>query len=486
MSTICKVENLRLKYPGNEGLVFKDFTLSINQGEKVLLIGPSGCGKSTLLQVMAGIIPQSYEIPMKAETIQTPESWGYIFQDPDSQFCMPYADEELAFVLENLNVQPEAMQQRIHELLKSVGLPFDDIHQEINGMSGGMKQRLAIASALALDPEVLFLDEPTAMLDQEGTEDIWKTILNAAADKTMVIVEHRLEHVWDLVDRVIMLGNDGTVAAEGPPASILRHHKETMREQGIWYPEAWSDYLSGKKKQTNSPETIEVISLNEFRGFYGKEERISVPHALVMKGDWISVIGKNGAGKSTLLHSLMKLIPTKGKYTINGKAAGKTDDLTHAITFVFQNPEHQFVSHTVYDEIGYTLRIRGEAEEDVKERVEEMLDMFHLNGCRSQHPYQLSMGQKRRLSVAAAIVSQPDIVLLDEPTFGQDAKNTFAILEMMEHWRKQGTTILMITHEPEIIENYSTRVWKIENGELVKEKDVQLNLTDPSGVKFHA
>ncbi|RDI39910.1 ABC transporter ATP-binding protein [Falsibacillus pallidus] len=485
MSTICKVENLRLKYPGNEGLVFKDFTLPINQGEKVLLIGPSGCGKSTLLQVMAGIIPHSYEIPMKAETIQTPESWGYIFQDPDSQFCMPYADEELAFVLENLNVQPETMQQRIHELLNSVGLSLNDIHHEINSMSGGMKQRLAIASALALEPEVLFLDEPTAMLDQQGTEDIWKTIHNAAVGKTMVIVEHRLEHVWDLVDRVIMLSDDGTIAAEGPPHSLLLDHKETMMEQGIWYPGAWSDYLSEKEKSSHLPANKEVISLNEFRGFYGKEERISIPHASVMKGDWISIIGKNGAGKSTLLHSLMKLIPTKGKYMINGKAAGKTDDLTQDITFVFQNPEHQFVSHTVYDEIAYTLRVRGEAEEEVKERVEEMLDMFHLNGCRSQHPYQLSMGQKRRLSVAAAIVSQPGIVLLDEPTFGQDAKNTFAILEMMEHWRRQGTTIMMITHEPEIIENYSTKVWEIKDGELVKE-DVHLNLIDPSEVIYHA
>ncbi|MFZ2674670.1 MAG: ABC transporter ATP-binding protein, partial [Trichococcus flocculiformis] len=153
------VEKLKLKFPGDAELLFRDLSFSVAEGEKVLLLGPSGCGKSTLLQVLSGLIPQSIEVPMKAEKLVTPASWGYVFQDPDSQFCMPYVDEELAFVLENLAVPREEMAAKIDFALRQVGLELADSHIPIESLSGGMKQRLAIASVLVLDPEVLFLDE---------------------------------------------------------------------------------------------------------------------------------------------------------------------------------------------------------------------------------------------------------------------------------------------------------------------------------------
>ena len=470
MNIISQVKNLRLKYPGHEGLLFKDLNFSIRKGEKVLLIGPSGCGKSTLLQVLSGIVPHSYEIPMKANAILCPESWGYIFQDPDSQFCMPYADEELAFVLENLQVPREQMGTRIHGLMKMVGLDSEEVHREIQTFSGGMKQRLAIASALALEPEVLFLDEPTAMLDPEGTESIWNTIKTAASDQTLVIVEHKLDQVWDLVDRVVMLDSNGSIIADDSPQSILLNNHQELQKHGIWYPGAWEDYLQKRQKEEKASEDTEILTLQDFRGFHGKKEGIFIESTTVKKAEWIGITGKNGAGKSTLLHSLMKLIPTSGQYKINGVAATKTARLADEVTFVFQNPEFQFVSHTVYDEIAYTLRVKGYPENEVQEKVEEMLGLFQLSPFRDQHPYQLSMGQKRRLSVAAAVVNQPKVILLDEPTFGQDAKNTFAILEMIEYWRQHGTTILMVTHENQVLQHFVTRVWEIEDGKLVKDE----------------
>jgi energy-coupling factor transporter ATP-binding protein EcfA2 len=203
MSEGMSVTNLRLKYPGDDApLIFQGVSFSIERGEKVLLLGPSGCGKSTLLQVLSGIVPDMIELPLKADEIRRPSRWGYVFQDPDTQFCMPYIDEEIAFVLENQEVPREDMPARIRYYLDLVGLHVPDAHTLISTLSQGMKQRLAIASVLALEPEVLFLDEPTALLDDEGTKQVWDTIRAISGDKTLLIVEHKISGMLDLLDRL--------------------------------------------------------------------------------------------------------------------------------------------------------------------------------------------------------------------------------------------------------------------------------------------
>jgi len=472
MTTIANVEKLRLKFPGVESLLFKDLSLTFSKGEKVLIVGPSGSGKSTLLQVLTGLIPNAVEIPMKAEHVQIPKSWGFLFQDPDSQFCMPYVDEEIAFVLENLQVPREKMKDFIQHYLKQVGLKFEDIHTNIQTLSGGMKQRLAIASVLALEPDVLFLDEPTAMLDPEGTKEVWNTIKHIGEDKTLIIVEHKIEHIIDIVERVIILSDQGEVIADGQKDEIFKKYKHVLIDQGIWYPGVWDDYISNASKEDydnvrNSSK--ESISLTNFSGYRGKKKKIEVNQLSVCPGEWITVLGENGAGKSTLLHSLMNLIKTKGSYHIFEKDHKKVKNLTDYVTFVFQNPEFQFVTDSVYDEIAYSLRLDNWDENLVSERVNELLDFYSLVERKDNHPYQLSMGQKRRLSVAAAIVKEQPILLLDEPTFGQDAKNTFAILEQLEVWRAKGTTIIMVTHDLEIVNHFATRVWEVKEGLLISD-----------------
>ncbi|MCT2534269.1 ATP-binding cassette domain-containing protein [Aquibacillus koreensis] len=473
MTTITSVRNLRLKFPGAESLLFRDFSLSFRKGEKVLIIGPSGSGKSTLLQVLTGLIPNSIEVPIKAEKIQVPSSWGFLFQDPDTQFCMPFVDEELAFVLENLQVPQEKMRDRMLHYLKQVGLHLEDIHTNINKLSGGMKQRLAIASVLALEPEVLFLDEPTAMLDPDGTKEVWDTIKSIGEDKTLIIVEHQIDHIVAFVDRVILLNDQGSIVADGPSETVFKENKQFLIDKGIWYPNVWKDYLASTNKKAPVKSVKEEdrpsLHVSKFVGFRGKEQKIAIDNACVYPGEWITVIGKNGAGKSTLLHALMQLVKSKGDYRIFEQKYQEIDTFTNFLTFVFQNPEFQFVTNSVYDEIAFTLRLEKWPEDRIVERVNKLIEIFHLRNVRENHPYQLSMGQKRRLSVAAAIVKEQPILLLDEPTFGQDAKNTFGMLEQLEQLREKGTIIIMVTHDLSIVEYFATRVWTISEGRLVED-----------------
>lgn len=476
MPIVSSFEKLRLKFPGTKELLFEDLSLSFEKGEKVLLLGPSGCGKSTLLQALSGLIPNSIEVPLKYADCTYPDSWGFVFQDPDSQFCMPYADEEIAFVLENLQVPREQMPQRISELLSLVGLDLKDPHARINTFSGGMKQRLAIASVLALDPEVLFFDEPTAMLDPEGTIAIWETVKRISADKTVIIVEHKIEHVIDFIDRIIVFDAAGTIIADGSPDEVFPSHQTEFEKYGIWFPGVWDQYQSTAVsiKTPDFPLKRKIV-LENFTGFRNKQTKLRIQHAEAVSGDWIAVTGKNGAGKSTLLLSLIQLLKTSGTYQVNGRSIHSNKDISSEAGFVFQNPELQFVTNTVFDELAISFRQTHASQETMEKKVAELLQLFHLTNQRELHPYQLSMGQKRRLSVATAIAKNPAILLLDEPTFGQDAKNTFAVLELLESYRLSGHIIIMATHDSHIIQHFATKVWNVVDGEVtVKEAEMAI------------
>lgn len=477
MDPQVSVNNLRLKFPGEADLIFRDLSISIATGEKVLLLGPSGCGKSTLLQVFSGLIPDSIEVPLKYETIKLPAYWGFVFQDPDTQFCMPFVDEELAFVLENLQTPREEMDNAITQALDTVGLGDLPIHTQIDDLSQGMKQRLALASVLLLDPDVLFLDEPSALLDPEGTDQIWESVKNVADDKTVIIVEHKIDKIADWVDRVILFNHHGEIIADGVPNTIFSTHKAELIEFGIWYPGVWDDYLASNsylalRENRKSPSLQDaVITLDDFSGYRGKKEMIHVPEAQVKQGAWLTIIGDNGAGKSTLLLALMQLLPTSGHYELNETLINydkKNKSIPNGISFVFQNPELQFITNSIFDELAFSYQLHDLSEAEIAEKVHELLVMFEINVNEKRHPFQLSTGQKRRLSVATAFAHGAKILLLDEPTFGQDAKNTFIMLEQLERLRVNGTTIIMVTHDESIVENFATDVWTISDGKLIQ------------------
>jgi energy-coupling factor transport system ATP-binding protein len=478
MDVCASVSGLRLKFAGSAALQFEDLSVELYVGQKVLLLGPSGCGKSTLLQVLTGLIPQAIEVPMKCDNIIIPTSWGYVFQDPDTQFCMPFADEEIAFVLENLGVPREDMPELIQRSLHEVGLPCEEPHMPIASMSQGMKQRLAIASVLALQPEVLFLDEPTSLLDPEGTRAVWDTIKAVGQDKTIIIVEHKIDEIIDFVDRVILFNIEGLIIADGAPEQIFACYRAELKRYGIWYPGVWEDYTESQAyatlgvKQSHESSllpkvgsTRELASLRDFVGYQGRREaKITAANVVLEAGEWITVVGYNGAGKSTLLQALMQLIPTSGDYHLLGHQVQSFKDVANIVAYVFQNPEMQFVANSVLDEAAFGYRNDGLP--DPIGRAKSLLAEFGLQGKLQLHPYQLSLGQKRRLSVATAMVKEQQMLLLDEPTFGQDAENTFAILEKLEAWRQQGTTVVMVTHDLEIVRHFATRVWLVEQGKL--------------------
>lgn len=479
---VVSVTGLRLKFPGEQEFVFKDFTFSVEKGEKVLLLGPSGCGKSTLLQVLGGLIPGVLEVPLKHTGIKVPASKGYVFQDPDTQFCMPYVDEELAFVMENRQVDRESMVPRMHDVLNQVGLELAEIHTPINKLSQGMKQRLALASVLLLEPEVIFLDEPSALLDPDGREQIWRAVRKVSLGRTLVIVEHRIEEIVDWVDRVVLFAMDGSIIGDGKPEEIFTCYQQELQENGIWYPGVWEDYLksAGRREsdwmlQQFCESLAPVISLQDFIGVRGGTPVIMIDEGEIYPGDFIAVVGPNGAGKSSLLLSLMQIIPTAGSYRLEGKLlqskGRKRTRPSGRIGFVFQNPEFQFVAQTVQEEAAFSLYMQGDLTRvEVEEAARSCLQTFHLGGLESRHPYQLSTGQKRRLSVATAVIRNQPILLLDEPTFGQDARNTFAILEYCETLRRSGVAILMVTHEKAIAEIAATEVWEVDGGKVVSRK----------------
>ena len=487
-SDICVgVENLRLKFPGEPDIFFHHFTLHIPKGQKVLILGPSGSGKSTLLQVLSGLIPHSIEVPMRYSRIQWPASWGFVFQDPDTQFCMSHVDEELAFVLENQRVPRWEMESRMREVLSRVGLFFDDLHIPIQNLSQGMKQRLALASVLLLKPEIVFLDEPSALLDPEGTEQIWASIKQSLHDRTVILVEHKINAIVDWIDRIVILDEQGRLIADGHPDDVFRHHKAAFVRYGIWYPAVWDEYLESSRwkeiranrersglsdadgEDHDRPDQIPVLELEQFEAYRGKQCKLRIDKASVSERSWIAVTGENGAGKSTLLLALAQLIPTAGKYVLRGRAIPehpKKRRVPEGVALVFQNPEMQVVADTLFDELALPLARSGWKHDEMAGEVRRLLQYFHLPLEPGRHPYDLSLGQKRRLSVATALAEQASVLLLDEPTFGQDARNTFAILEYLEALRAGGKAIVMVTHDRRVVEHFATEEWVMEKGRL--------------------
>lgn len=455
------VTDLRLAFPKAEAMQFKDFNFRYTAGEKILLLGPSGCGKSTLLQVLSGLIPEHIPAAMKAGRHDIPDNWGFIFQDPETQFCMPYVDEDIAFVLENRRVPRQEMPALITHYLQLVGLEFANPHQLIHNLSGGMKQRLAIAGVLALEPDVLFLDEPTALLDPQGTVDFWNILGNVSIGRTLVIVEHKINHVLELVDRVVLFDQAGNSIADGAREDVLSEQKTYLQANGIWYPGAWEDQMPVQRIPKQAGNRSPIFELNCFSVLRGKYTAFTVSQLSVFKGEWVTIIGHNGAGKSSLLEGLAGLLRTKG--TIHWAFSHPEDE----IGFVFQNPEFQFVTDRVEDELAFSLQVRAVDADRIRRRVDELLTLFSLTAYRDQHPFQLSVGQKRRLSVATALVTHPRVLLLDEPTFGQDAKNTFLLLRRLRRLQEQGTTVIMVTHELEVVRRFATRVVEIDGGHVI-------------------
>ncbi|EGQ1306463.1 ABC transporter ATP-binding protein [Staphylococcus pseudintermedius] len=466
---MLKVKNLRLKYPSADYKIFDGIDVEIKDKEKVLLLGPSGSGKSTLLNVLSGIVPNLIDLPMKYDALEIAENSGVIFQDPDSQFCMPQVNEELAFILENQQIPRHDMDSRIHEALNHVGLDVNP-KQRIHQLSGGMKQKLAIAGTLLQGADTLFLDEPTAMLDVEATENLWNLLKDLWEDKTVLIVEHKVEHIWQHVDRVILMNHHGHIIQQGTPEYIMAHYESLLSEYGVWHPKAWSHAPMPQHPVQSTAQNF-YFSFEQGAIQRGRRTLYEVDALHIEPGEWITLTGKNGSGKTSLLESMMQLIRYKGNMHYGGQKLTKIKDAAQHMFLVYQNPELQFIQNSVFDEIWVNYHHMDP--EHAKAKTAEMLALLDLEHVSSQHPFELSMGQKRRLSVATALSTKADIILLDEPTFGLDSHNTFKLIELFQSRIAQGQTILMVTHDAHIIERYPTRRIEVKEGKLYEVEEVR-------------
>ncbi len=442
----------------------------------MLLLGASGAGKSTVLAALAGVLggdddgESSGTISVGGREPQSARgASGLLLQDPDSQVILARVGDDVAFACENLGIPREHIWPRVRQALEAVRLSVPLDHPTA-ALSGGQKQRLALAGLLAMRPGLLLLDEPTANLDPDGVDEVRRAVASVveSTGATLVVVEHRVS-VWrDLVDRVVVLAADGGVLADGHPDAVLADNSGELRRAGVWLPD--EPILTAAPGVPGSPLlTAEGMVIGRGPASRGrrrrrKNETQPLAHRIdlsIAEGAAVALTGPNGTGKSTLALTIGGLLPPLGgalraEPTLAGSAARepsawRSRELLTRIGSVFQNPEHQFVASTVRDELAVGPRALHRSALEVEQRVDELLQRLDLAELAEANPFTLSGGQKRRLSVATALATRPRLLVLDEPTFGQDAVTWAALVAMIGELRSEGHAIVTATHDAEFV-----------------------------------
>jgi energy-coupling factor transport system ATP-binding protein len=477
--------------------------LDIRPGERVLLLGPSGAGKSTLLHALAGVLGDSDAGSSSADGTldagapgagaadpdDADESGellidgappraqrgraGLMQQDPETQVVLSRLGDDVAFGAENLSVHREEIWRRVHEALDDVGLSHLPLNHPTSALSGGQKQRLALAGILAMRPGLILLDEPTANLDPAGVLEV-RDAVGRCLDKTgatLVVVEHRVAAWKDLVDRIVVLqpgsAANGAVLIDGTPDEVLEQARGMLTAAGVWVP----GYVPETRRRLNAGIpgidsgqlllAAEKLAVSRERprrrGFRSvpPEPVLRDVTAQVRAGEALTVTGPNGAGKSTFALTLAGLLPpVDGKVSATVELSGgagidpfkwRAEQLIARIGTVFQEPEHQFVTGRVLDELQFGPRHLGHGED----RVDELLERLRLTHLVDANPYTLSGGEKRRLSVATVLAAHPKVLVLDEPTFGQDANTWAELASFLSELLDAGTAVVSVTHDEE-------------------------------------
>jgi energy-coupling factor transporter ATP-binding protein EcfA2 len=514
--------DLSVQYPGAEQLVLREVSLSVDQGQFIIIAGASGSGKSTFCRTLIGLIPNLTKGDITGGTLsvcqldtqqhkvhELTQHVGMVFQDPEMNIFSLVVLDELAFGPENMGLDRQ-------EIIRRIEIASDWVNvrnlwdRRTDQLSGGQKQRVAIAGALSVIPDILVLDEPTTDLDPVGKRQVIDTLrdLRHNLGITIVVVEHDLSNLIEVADRLIILGNQGRVALDGPPRQVLDQGYGTIQELGLRVPACVGVWHALRARALPVQEMalckddarslilqhadlapaickdlsalpvraapVQKSTAIEASGVHFQYEK-NVPvlrgiDLAVRHGEFVALVGPNGSGKSTLLRLMVGLYkPQSGEVSIwsRDQKTVPHKQITNHVSFVFQDPNHQLFADSVWDEVAFGLQMRGEDEGLIEQRVTEVLERVNLLHVQERHPATLSRGEKRRLAVATALSYPIDVLLLDEPTTGQDLKTLdglFGILNRLN--REEGTTVVFVTHDMWTVWRFATRVVGLKQGRV--------------------
>ena len=516
---MIELKDFSFQYKAQSEPTLKNINLTIYKGEKVLIVGPSGSGKSTIGQCLNGIIPNIYKGTSSGQfLIQGKEAFDLsiyekshlvstVLQDTDGQFIGLSVAEDLAFALENDMVELESMKSRVHTWAERLDLSKLLDHRP-QDLSGGQKQRVSLAGVLIDESPILLFDEPLANLDPKSGQDIIDLIdqIHEEQGTTTIIIEHRLEDVLNRpIDRVILI-NQGQVLFNGQPDDLLR--TTLLAENGIREPlylttlrQLGQDisklpHLDKVEKLPLGDVSVDIptphfekgaeaetiLELGHLNFAYREGQPILKDLSLTIpKGQRLAIVGKNGAGKSTLAKAICGFIQTEGTYFSKGEdiKGDSVKERAERVGYVLQNPNQMISTNMIFDEVALGLRLRNVPEAQIESRVHQALKTCGLYEFRKWPISALSYGQKKRVTIASILVLGPDVLVLDEPTAGQDQRNYTEIMDFLDELHQKGHTIVMITHDMQLMLDYSDRAVVVMDGQVLADLTPAELLTQP-------
>ncbi|ADK15291.1 MULTISPECIES: ABC transporter ATP-binding protein [Clostridium] len=507
-----EINNLNFTYPLEKHRSLKDINLSLEKNDFLLIAGRSGSGKSTLARAIVGTVPNFYggtiggEIKIDGELVnkmshkERAKKITMVFQDPEKQLVMNKVHREIAFGLENIGADEGVIKRRVYEALQFSGI-LHLAERDVTSLSGGEKQKVAVASALVYMPRCIILDEPTSQLDPSSAEEMLNLVkkINQELGITVIVIEQRVNRWFDTVDSIAIM-NDGTL-------ELFKDKKDFYdncnQRQYMFMPDYLKlfkkldfnampqDFKDARVKILNSSlklkekdksifqenDEAEVLSVKKMGCKYGSKKVLNNLNFNVKKGEFISIMGANGAGKSTLLKCIMGLKNYEGTIKLYGKDISKMDirQIAKHIGYVSQNPNDYLSKESVYEEVKFTMDNYGIYDEKVIENILKELEIYDL---REKNPRDLSGGQRQRVAIATILVLQPDMILLDEPTRGLESGLKYKLGKLLEKLNKKGTSIVLITHDTDFASNFCKRYMIMFNGAIVADGDKKQVLGD--------
>lgn len=507
MNKYISFNHFTFQYDAQAEATLKDISFDIAKGEKVLILGPSGSGKSTLAQCLNGIIPNIHKGQAKGQVridgqdifkqsiYDRSQSVSTVLQDPDGQFIGLTVAEDLAFALENDCADQSEMKDKVALWAERLDLTSLLNHRP-QDLSGGQKQRVSLAGVLIDESPILLFDEPLANLDPKSGQETIDLIdkIHEEVGATTIIIEHRLEDVlYRPVDRILLV-NKGELLFNGRPDELLSSTLllengirdplyltvlrqlgfDTTRAQNLSQLDALDlsglDIPDSVLRDTTETSTDSILKVEGLSVSYGDNPAVIEDMSFSLKkGERLAIVGKNGAGKSTLAKALCGFVPSQGQLIFKGQDISQDSiaERSERIGFVLQNPNQMISQTMIFDEVALGLRLRGIEETEVEERVHEVLKTCGLYSFRKWPISALSFGQKKRVTIASILVLKPEIIILDEPTAGQDYKTYTDIMNFLDSLQKQGHTIVMITHDMQLMLEYSDRCIVVLEGEII-------------------